>query len=128
MPVIHVLLNAVIMADINGLVQERRNSSALAMELRLSCTNLSIWCVNVYFDTYFHKASRWLGLNSGAQYTKYHQDCVILKHIEFGIKWLHFVDVTFYCIDSNEKFLNSYENFTKVSFWGSNQQYVSMGL
>ena len=25
--------------DINGLVQERRNSSALAMELRLSCTN-----------------------------------------------------------------------------------------
>ena len=28
---------------IDGLVQERRNSSALAMELRLSCTNLSIW-------------------------------------------------------------------------------------
>ena len=28
---------------INGLVQERRNSSALAMELRLSCTNPSIW-------------------------------------------------------------------------------------
>ena len=28
--------------DINGLVQERRNSSALAMELHLSCTNLSI--------------------------------------------------------------------------------------
>ena len=27
---------------IDGLVQERRNSSALAMELRLSCTNLSI--------------------------------------------------------------------------------------
>ena len=26
---------------INGLVQERRNSSALAMELRLSCTNPS---------------------------------------------------------------------------------------
>ena len=25
--------------DINGLVQERRNSSALAMELRLSCIN-----------------------------------------------------------------------------------------
>ena len=29
---------------IDGLVQERRNSSALAMELRLSCTNPSIWC------------------------------------------------------------------------------------
>ena len=28
---------------IDGLVQERRNSSALAMELRLSCTNPSIW-------------------------------------------------------------------------------------
>ena len=27
---------------IDGLVQERRNSSALAMELRLSCTNPSI--------------------------------------------------------------------------------------
>ena len=30
------------MAYIDGLVQERRNSSALAMELRLSCTNTSI--------------------------------------------------------------------------------------
>ena len=29
----------------HGLVQERRNSSALAMELRLSCTNLST-CTN----------------------------------------------------------------------------------
>ena len=28
---------------IDGLVQERRNSSASAMELRLSCTNPSIW-------------------------------------------------------------------------------------
>ena len=28
-----------IMAYIEGLVQERRNSSALAMELRLSCTD-----------------------------------------------------------------------------------------
>ena len=28
--------------DIDGLVQERRNSSALAMELRLSCINPSI--------------------------------------------------------------------------------------
>ena len=33
--------------DINGLVQERRNSSALAMELRFSCTNPSI-CKNFY--------------------------------------------------------------------------------
>ena len=28
------------MDDINGLVQGRRNSIVLAMELRLSCTNL----------------------------------------------------------------------------------------
>ena len=28
---------------IDGLLQERRNSIALAMELRLSCTNPSIW-------------------------------------------------------------------------------------
>ena len=30
--------------DVDGSVQERRNSSALAMELRLSCTNPSNWC------------------------------------------------------------------------------------
>ena len=30
-------------AYIDGLVQERRNSSALAMELRLPCTNPSIY-------------------------------------------------------------------------------------
>ena len=29
----------------NGLVQERRNSGVLAMELRLSCTNTSICCL-----------------------------------------------------------------------------------
>ena len=29
---------------VDGLVQERRNSSALAMELSLFCTNRSIWC------------------------------------------------------------------------------------
>ena len=31
------------MAYIDGLVQERRNSIANALELRLSCTNPSIW-------------------------------------------------------------------------------------
>ena len=29
----------------DGLVQERRNSHALAMELHLSCTNPSTWCL-----------------------------------------------------------------------------------
>ena len=37
------LSNCVAIFNIDGLVQERRNSRALAMELRLSCTNPSIW-------------------------------------------------------------------------------------
>ena len=32
---------------IEGLVQERCNSSALAMELHLSCTNPLIWVLNI---------------------------------------------------------------------------------
>ena len=35
----------------DGLVQERRNSSALAMELRLSCTNPSIYNIHLYQAT-----------------------------------------------------------------------------
>ena len=31
--------------NIDGLVQERRNSSVLAMELRLSCINPLMWCL-----------------------------------------------------------------------------------
>ena len=34
------------MTQLHGLVQERRNSSALAMELCLSCTNPSSWSVS----------------------------------------------------------------------------------
>ena len=33
---------------IDGLVQERRNSSALAMELRMSCTNPSIYAIYIF--------------------------------------------------------------------------------
>ena len=33
----------IVLYYMNGLVQERRNSSASAMELRLSCTNPPIW-------------------------------------------------------------------------------------
>ena len=41
---------------IDGLVQERRNSSALAMELRLSCINPSTWsCHNNYWINTFIK-------------------------------------------------------------------------
>ena len=51
---------------IDGLVQERRNSSALAMELCLSCINPSIWhtvsnvntrCFCVYYVVYFQISS-----------------------------------------------------------------------
>ena len=37
------LMNLAIWVYFDGLVQERHNSSALAMVLRLSCTNPSIW-------------------------------------------------------------------------------------
>ena len=37
---------------IDGLVQERRNSSAIAMELRLSCTNPSLCELHVQVKTY----------------------------------------------------------------------------
>ena len=36
-----------ILYDIDGLVQEGRNSSALAMELRISCINPSIYDVHL---------------------------------------------------------------------------------
>ena len=53
-PISSVLLNFIIFLEhwlyVNGLVQERRNSSALAMELRLSCTNPSIWNITFIFD------------------------------------------------------------------------------
>ena len=43
---------------IDGLVQERRNSSALAMELRLSCTNPSIRiAINEKNDQLYHDVS-----------------------------------------------------------------------
>ena len=40
--------------DINGLVQERRNSSALAIELRLSCINPSILSHKKFFAYLVH--------------------------------------------------------------------------
>ena len=39
------------MTHIGGLVQERRNSSALAMELRLSCTNPQIYVSSAIFGS-----------------------------------------------------------------------------
>ena len=42
-----------ILVDVDGLVQERRNSSALGMELHLSCTNTS-FTVKYLFDSIRH--------------------------------------------------------------------------
>ena len=44
--------------NIYGLVQEKHNSSALAMELCLSCTNLSLWALNITHKLEFFK-HRW---------------------------------------------------------------------
>ena len=44
------LLVTDLQVKINGLVQERRNSSALAMELRLSCTDPSKWVAMIWTD------------------------------------------------------------------------------
>ena len=41
-------------SHVDGLVQERRNSSALAMELHLSCTNPSMW---ITVQWYYSKVS-----------------------------------------------------------------------
>ena len=43
-----------ILFDIDGLVQERRNSSALAMELRLPCTKPCIWWSYVLINLLRH--------------------------------------------------------------------------
>ena len=48
---------------IDGLVQERRNSSVLAMELRLSCTNPSIWYVKC-------NAEKFVASNYQAEYIR----------------------------------------------------------
>ena len=47
----------IVYLHLDALVQERRNSSALAMELRLSCTNPSTWSVDHL--SYFMKKSIW---------------------------------------------------------------------
>ena len=57
---VHLDIQMVLNHHIDGLVQERRNSSALAMELRLSCTNPSI-CAVVVIDVDFNwKTLKWM--------------------------------------------------------------------
>ena len=45
---------------INGLAQERRNSIAEALELRLSCTNPSIYEIAHCYISYFTEMEKWL--------------------------------------------------------------------
>ena len=72
--------------DIDGLVQERRNSSALAMELHLSCINPSIWNRHII-------VLLWLLLLT----TK-------INSSPPGQNGRHFTDDNFKCIFMNEKF------------------------
>ena len=77
-------------ADIDGLVQERRASSALAMEVRLSCTNPSIDVtpknVSRRFSKYFTTEA------TGITWFQY--DTFSLLHIIRYIVW-HFTDYPF---------------------------------
>ena len=81
----------------DGLMQEGCNSSALAMELRLSCINPLIWC------------------KSPLLYCSY---------TEARIKWWCFADNIFKCIFMNEKFPDFTDD---VWSWGSTWQWVSIG-
>ena len=65
----------VVTEHIDGLVQERRNSSALAMELRLSCTNPS------------------LSTNTSS---------LVINTWEFEQNGQHFADVNFKCVFLND--------------------------
>ena len=69
--------------DIDGLVQERRNSSALAMELRLSCTDPSIWSAFALSCWLIFKKILWLYQNLFWPNLVWHLTChVIVKILE----------------------------------------------
>ena len=72
-------------AHINGLVQKRRNSIANALELRLSCTNPSIWYLKMdrlqpHLQTLTHKVTHTFKMNNHRKYipTYYvHASCFV---------------------------------------------------
>ena len=55
-------------ARIDGLVQERRNSSALAMELRLSCTNPSALVLRLSWTNSLVCVFAWMSWNVGERH------------------------------------------------------------
>ena len=99
--------------DIDGLVQERRNSSALAMELRLSCTNPSIsrftvqdWCKSIAntLDIYIYGIIYW----SYSSFVLNHwydwfTDRKISHIADWGLashRWIHAKETEFQCISN----------------------------
>ena len=67
----------------DGLVQERRKSSVLAMELRLSCTKLSIKynCNNSHTYTHIHQYHK----TSNTRYTKFPKLKWFPSHLELTL-------------------------------------------
>ena len=86
---------------IDGLVQERCNSSALAMELHLSCINPSIWflswrcgCLVTWICNQLIAEPPWLDpyniVQGGISLTIFHHDSNLIK-ISFRSEWNHLI-------------------------------------
>ena len=76
-------------SKLDRLVQERRNSSALAMELRLSCTNLS----NLHCGVPWMSWSKFHRLvlerrNSSALAMELRISCTNLSNLHCGVPWM----------------------------------------
>ena len=78
---------------IDGLVQERRNSIANTLELRLSCTNPSIYLfgmVDVIGHCDFHcfSVNNWTGFSCGiVEARQYNDNCWYLCPLIFLFRW-----------------------------------------
>ena len=66
--------------NINGLAQERRKSSALAMDLRLSCINLKLLYIVVSALTYRY-VNRWIFRKSGLYFFVIYQSSGMYRKI-----------------------------------------------
>ena len=86
-------------SGIDGLVQERRNSSAAAMELRLSCTNTSVYssrllgkpvtlfcCKNMYLDSIMNDVIK-LIYKSFHEYDKRWDRYTIWRCAKLWVRW-----------------------------------------
>ena len=95
---LNIISNGIIVVNIDGLVQERRNSSALAMELRLSCINPSIFCnefdKNLLLKTLHFSLTQWKSSPMGQKLHKLNREvhqphtraigvCAVSKEVPF---------------------------------------------